>query len=119
MVLREIVLAGVADNKDYNCVLIKITRHAQRRSKICACGPTAEDSFHASEQTRHLKRLPIRNVNNLVDVFDVNVRWNDLLTNSLDEVRSGFNDLSRLFVSLKDRSIRIGADDFDTPIFLF
>jgi len=116
---RQVVLTGVTDNKDDDRVLIKITRDTECGSEICASGSTAEYSLNASQQPRQLKRFAIRYVNHLVNVLNVNVGWNNLLTDSFNEVRSRFNNLSRLFISLEDRTVWIGADDSDGRIFLF
>src|SRR5688500_20303288 len=49
----------------------------------------------------------------------MHVGWNDLLSNSFNQVRSCFDYVSGLFKRLKDRSIRISADDLDIRVMLF
>src|SRR6185436_13559419 len=110
------MLTGVANDKDDDRVLIESTRDTQCGSEIRASGSTAEDSLHTAQQPRQLKRFAIGYVDHLVNVLDVNVGWHNLLTDSLDEIRSRFDDLSGLFVSLENRTVRIGADDSDTRI---
>src|SRR6185436_19086813 len=43
----------------------------------------------------------------------------NFLTDAFDQVRRRFRDLTRLLVSLVNRSDRIGADDFDPRVPLF
>src|ERR1044072_4448934 len=119
MMLRQIVLTRVANNKDDNRVLIETTRDTECGGEIRAGGSAAEDSFRASQQARHLERFAIGYVDNLVNVLDVNVRWHNLLTDTFNEIRSCFNNLSGFFESLENRTIRIGADDSDVRILLF
>src|SRR6185295_1254987 len=103
------MLTGVANNKDDNRVLVEITRDTECGSEIRASGSTAEDSLHASQQARQFKRFAIGYVDHLVNVLDVNIGWHNLLTDSFDEVRSRFHNLSGLFVSLENRTVGIGA----------
>src|ERR1700741_4030510 len=119
MMLGQIMLAGVANNKDDNRVFVETTRDTQCGSEICASGSAAEDSLRTSQHARHLKRFAIGYVDYFVNVLDVNVGWNNLLTNSFNEVRSRLNNFSGLFVGLENRAVRIGADDSDVRIFLF
>src|ERR1041384_2837134 len=111
MMLRQIMLAGVTNNKNYNRVLVQRACHTQRGGEIGAGGSTAEDPLQPAQHPRQLKRFTIGNVDYFIDILYMNVRRHDLLTDSLDEIRSRFNNLSCLFVSLENRSVRIGADD--------
>src|SRR5262245_1307531 len=111
MMLRQVMLAGIANNENNDRILIKISRYSQSRSEICSGRTAAEDSFYSPELARHLKRITIRDVNHFVDVLDVHIRRNNFLADSLDEIRRRFNDLPCLFISLENRAVRIGADD--------
>src|SRR5690349_7360357 len=113
------MLASVANNEDDDRTLVKIVRHAQSSSEICASRTAAKNSFQAPKHPRHLKRFTVRDVDHFVDVLDVHVRRNNLLTDALDEIRSSLNYLPGLFISLEDRAIRIGADDPDARVLLF
>src|ERR1700741_714648 len=107
MMLGEIVFTGVANNKNDDCILIQVGCHTECSCEIRPRGTAAKDSLHASQKTRHLKRLSIRDVNHFVDVLDLNVRRHYLLTDSFDEVRSRLHNLSRLLISLENGAIGI------------
>src|SRR5437868_12007732 len=113
------MLAGIANDENYDRVLVEILRHAQRGGQIRAGRAAAKYSFHSSEQARHLERLAIRYVDDFIDVFDVNVLRHNLLPDPLHQIRSRLHNFSRLFVSLEDRTVRIGANDLDVWVFLF
>src|SRR5678816_2410490 len=113
------MLAGIADYENDDRILIKTTRHTQSRSEICASRSAAEDSFHSTEHARQFERFTISDVNHFVDILDVYVCRNDLLSDSLDEVRRRLDDLSGLFISFENRSVRICADNLDARVFLF
>src|ERR1043165_1647925 len=119
MVLRKVMLAGIANDENNDRILIKIVRHSQSSGEICPRRTAAKDSFHSPEHAQHLKRFTIRDVDHFVDVLDVHVRRNDFLSDSLDEVRSRFNNLSGLFKGLENRAVRICADDPDARVSLF
>src|SRR5437868_1802516 len=113
------MLAGIANDENYDRVLVEILRHAQRGGQIRAGRAAAKYSFHSSEQARHLERLAIRYVDNFIDVLDVNVGRHNLLPDFLHQIRSRLDNLSGLFVSFENRTVRIGANDLDLRIFLF
>src|SRR5215213_6582831 len=113
------MFAGVTNNEHNDCILIERGGHAQRRGEISSCGSAAENSLHPPQHARQLKRFTISDVDYFIDVLDVNVRWHDLLSDSLDEIRSRLYDLSGLFVILENRAVRIGADDADARILFF
>src|SRR5689334_5944303 len=116
--LRQIMFAGVTDNEHNESILIERGGYAQRGGEIGPRGSAAKNSLQAPQHARQLKRFTISHVDHFVDVLDVHVRWDDLLPDSLDEIRSGFNDLSGLFVSLEDRAVGIRADDANARILL-
>src|ERR1044072_8242934 len=100
--LRQVMLACIADNENDDCILIKTARHAQSRSKIGSSRAAAEYSFHSTKHARHLKRFAISHVNHFVDILDMNVCRNNLLPDSLDEVRRRLVNLSGLFVGFEN-----------------
>src|SRR5215216_135146 len=112
------MFARIADDENYNGVLVEGAGYTQSGREISAGRSAAEDSLHSSQQPRQIKRFAIGNVDYFVNVLDVNVRRHDLLPDSLDEIRSRFDNLSGLFVSLENRAVRIGADDSDRRVLL-
>src|ERR1043165_9242883 len=104
------MLARVADDENYDRVLVEGAGDTQSGREISPGRSTAEDSLHSSQQPRQLERFTISNVDYLINVLDVNVNRHDLLADSLYEIRSRLHDFSRLFVGLENRSVRIGAD---------
>src|SRR5262245_12621873 len=48
----------------------------------------------------------------------MDIRRDDLLTDSFNKIWSCFSNLARLFVSLKDRAVRVRADYSDLRILL-
>src|SRR5215207_8493836 len=117
--LAQIMLACVTNDENYDRILIQSICYTQRCREVRPGRAAAKDSFQSSQQPRHLKRFAVRHVDNFVYILDVHIRRHDLLTNSLDQVWSCFNNLSRFFVRLENRAIRIGADNTDMRIFLF
>src|SRR4026207_1436045 len=107
--LGQIMFAGVANNEHDDRVLVECARNAQRGGEVRSRRSAAEDAFYSAQLSRHLKRLAIRDVDYLVDVLDLRVGRNDLLPDSCHEVRSRFDEVSRLFERLKDRTIWIRA----------
>src|SRR5215213_4077202 len=119
MMLRQVMLASVANNKNYNCIFIEIARDTQSRSEIGTSRSTAKDPFHSPKHARQLERFTIRDVDHFIDILDVYIRGHDLLADSLDEVWSRLHDLSSFFIGLENRAVRICADDPDGGILLF
>src|SRR6185369_15177183 len=117
--LRQVMLAGIANNEDYDCILVQISRDTQCRSEICAGRAAAKDSLQSPKLAGQFERFSIGDINHFVDVLDVYVRWNNLLADALDKVRSRLNNLSGLFVGLENRAVRICADNPDARVFLF
>src|SRR6185503_17811408 len=113
------MFASVTNNEHNDCILIERGGNTQCRGEIGSGGSAAENSLHASQHARHIKRFTIGDVDHFIDVLDVNVRWHDFLPDPLDEVRSGFYNLSGLLVSLEDRAVGISADDANARIFFF
>src|ERR1044072_701336 len=104
MVLCQVVLSCITNYEDNDCILIQSFSNSHGSREIRAGGAATEYSFHSSETPRHFKRISIGNVDHFVHILDVNVRRDNLLTNSLNQIRSCLNKLSRLLIGLKNRS---------------
>src|ERR1041385_327526 len=102
MMLRQIMFARVANNKDNHSVLVQIARDLKRCREVSAAGTTTENSLDAAQLARHFKRLPIRDVDNLVHILDVHVWWHNFLTNAFHEVRRGLYHFSSFLISLEN-----------------
>src|SRR5215208_6628215 len=118
MEFRQIPLARIGDDEYDQVVFAEAARQLQGRAEVRARRAAAEDALFAAEPARELKRIPVRDVDNLVDVFHVDVFRDDLLAYAFYEVRRGLHQLARLFISLKDRAVWVGANDADLWILL-
>src|ERR1051326_1845401 len=105
MMLCEVVLSCITNYEDNDCILFQSFSNSHCSREIRAGGAATEYSFHSSETPRHFKRISIGNVDHFVYILDVNVRRNNLLTNSFNQIRSCLDEFSRLLVGLKYRSI--------------
>ena len=119
MVLRQVVLARVADDEDDDAALVCVARDLQSRREVRPRRAAAEDSFFASELARHLERVAVCDVDDLVNVAHVHVDGDDLLPDAFDEIWGRLVRAARLLVCLEDRAVRVCADDSDARILLF
>src|SRR6266542_5646705 len=119
MKLGEVVFARVADDENNHRVLIQIARYPQSSSAIGAGRPAAKNPFYSSELSREIKRLAIGDVHHFVDILYLRIARQNFLADALNQVRSRFGNLSRLFVSLVNRADGIGADHSDIRISFF
>src|SRR5690242_2579974 len=113
------MLSGITNYKDDNCTLIQSFRNSYCSGEIRASGTAAEYPFHSSQVSRQFKRISISNIDHFVNIFNMNVGWHNLLADSFDQIRSCFNEFSRLLVGLEDRAIRICTDYAYAWILLF
>src|SRR3982750_1591282 len=102
MEFSQIVFARVAYDEYDNRICIGITRDSQCGSEGGSGRAAAEDAFGSAELSRQIKGLRVSNVDDVVDVFDMNVRWNYFLSDSLDQIWRRLDQLSCLFVGLKN-----------------
>src|ERR1044072_5458711 len=119
MMLCQVVLSGITNYKDDDCILVQSFSNFHCRRQIRAGGAATEYPFYSSKAPRHFKRISIGNIDHFVNILDMNIRRDNLLTNSFDQIRSCLDEFSRLLVGLENRSIRIGTYDSYVWILLF
>src|ERR1051325_9899670 len=119
MMLCQVVLSCITNYKDNDCILIQSFRNFHCSREIRTGGAATEYPFHSTKAPRHFKRISIGKIDDFINILDVNVRWDNLLTNSFDQIRSCLDEFSGLLVGLKNRSIRIRTDDSYAWILLF
>src|SRR5688572_7488180 len=116
---RQVMLASVANNEyDYR-VFVERVRDPQRCCEVRARRTAAEDAFDSSQLPGHLKRFAIRDVDHFINVLDMYVWRNDLLSDSFHQIRRRFDEVPGFFERFEDRTIRIRADDLDVWVLLF
>ena len=113
------MLAGIADDEHDNGIFIQIARYSQRRRQIRSARASTKNAFGPTQLPGHFKGFPIRNVDYFIHIFHVRVGRHNFLPDTFDEIGRSFNNLSRIFVGLKNRAIRIGANHSDVRILLF
>src|SRR5829696_2327013 len=118
VVLRQVVLAGVADDEDDDARLVQPARHLEGRGEVRPRRAAAEDALLAPELARHLERLAVGDVDDLVHVAHVHVGRDDLLPDAFDEVGRRLVRAAGLLVRLEDRAVRVRADDPDVRALL-
>src|SRR5262249_37365136 len=110
MELCKVALAGIGDSEDNAPGLVQRPRDLQRGERYRSGRAAAEYSFFPRELSGGLERIPVRHIYDLVDVFHVDVFGNNLLSNPLDQVWSGLEQLAALLERLEYRSVWIGSD---------
>ena len=91
----------------------------KRGDGVCSSRASAEYSFFAAKSASHLERVLVGDVDDLVDVFEVNVFGNDLLADTFNKIGRGLHELPCFFVCLEHRTVRVGADHADLRVLLF
>src|SRR5205823_6401627 len=71
VVLRQVVLARVADDEDDDAALVCVARDLQSRRELRPRRAAAENSLLASELARHLERVAVCDVDDLINVAHV------------------------------------------------
>src|SRR6266403_3836606 len=113
------MFSGIANDENNDRIVIQIAGDAKSRRQVCSSGTAAKNSFHATEEARHLKRFTIGGVGYLIDISDVNVRWYDLLSDAFHQVRSRLHKFPCLFIGLENRAVGVSADDLNMRILFF
>src|SRR6266567_4542061 len=117
--LAQVVFACVANDEHHDRILVQFARNTESSDEVCSRRAATKYPFHTAQLARSLKRLAIGHVNDIVHIFDVNIWRNYFLTDSFNQIRSSLHQFSCFLVSLKYRSIRVGANDLYGGVLLF
>src|SRR5271157_3054177 len=116
--LAEVAHAGIRQQRNDVVLWAQILGEPQRGGKASAAGAAGEQSFELGQAARHDEAFFIIHLDHVVQNLHVHRGGKEILADAFHNVSPRFGDFSSFVEIVKERALRIHADDSNLGVLL-